>query len=459
MENLDEDFIKDIIYEVLARTPYILYFDDFTDRVPEEIDFPSDYSENDSQENKDSKLQDIGATYGEWHTYIEEIFKRTHEGISLESFLSTDDSNDRNSMLSDVTSQIHHDIVENWQQLTGLLGDFREEISEEIKNLKLVLLHNTTSNKHVFEFKVIDERHGGRGRYFSVIERSKGFQWFFNFAVKLKYNPKYTEEFEGAIYLLDEPGSYLHSSALSNLLKSLHDISKLNQVIYCTHSQYLLDPDVVNIYNIRICVRQGSKIELQNYGEYRGSDHSMGALSPLIHALQLKIGAMPFEKRTNIVLTEGITDYYLFTLVKTFTELFDGVDFTIIPGAGASHLKELISLSIAWSDKYVLLLDSDRAGRDAFTKYKRHFGEEQSEYWIKYKIGQKERDVKLENLLDVSDQEKLKKMFQTSDVKRAIPLLFFADETDKKDFCKKLSKDTIANIQQLSNEIKAILKS
>ena len=99
-----------------------------------------------------------------------------------------------------------------------------------------------------------------------VTQRSKGFQWFFNFIMKLKFNPKYTQNPENAIYLLDEPGSYLHSSAQTELLKKLCDIGKNNTIVYCTHSQYLLDPDVINIGWIKICSKVDGKINLVDYG-------------------------------------------------------------------------------------------------------------------------------------------------------------------------------------------------
>ncbi|PID69812.1 MAG: hypothetical protein CR985_03940 [Flavobacteriales bacterium] len=41
--------------------------------------------------------------------------------------------------------------------------------------------------------KVKDKSHKGKKRTFDISERSKGFQWFFNYMVKLKFNPNYKE--------------------------------------------------------------------------------------------------------------------------------------------------------------------------------------------------------------------------------------------------------------------------
>lgn len=48
-----------------------------------------------------------------------------------------------------------------------------------------------TNEGNVFRFKVKDKSHNDRTRTFDISERSKGFQWFFNYMIKLKFNPNY----------------------------------------------------------------------------------------------------------------------------------------------------------------------------------------------------------------------------------------------------------------------------
>ena len=65
---------------------------------------------------------------------------------------------------------------------------------------------------------MIEKDAKGDDHYFFVMDRSKGFYWFFNFVMKLEFNPKVVENSDvDAIYLLDEPGSYLHATAQSKL--------------------------------------------------------------------------------------------------------------------------------------------------------------------------------------------------------------------------------------------------
>ena len=52
------------------------------------------------------------------------------------------------------------------------------------------------------------------------------------------------------IFLLDEPGVYLHVNAQRELLRLFYDLCKNdNQVVYSTHSPYMIDSN--NIINIR----------------------------------------------------------------------------------------------------------------------------------------------------------------------------------------------------------------
>ena len=73
-------------------------------------------------------------------------------------------------------------------------------------------------------------------------ERSKGFVWFFSF---LSYFSKLEEEEEaGLILLLDEPGLNLHAMAQRDFLRFIDErLSPRNQVIYTTHSPFMINLD------------------------------------------------------------------------------------------------------------------------------------------------------------------------------------------------------------------------
>lgn len=430
---------------LLTNTPFILLFDDFTDRVPEKITFSKNYTDQAYNKDQDSLRK-------EWNIFLEEIFTRaTNRKYTLKNFLLTQKEDDRKGILSDISDRLNLDVITDWEKLKVL----KSELKNEIKKLKLYLDYKSdSSGNHIFSFGVEDKNFEGKARHFQVSERSKGFQWFFNFAIKLKYNPKYSKDYQGAIYLLDEPGSYLHSSAQEELLKSLKSISDTNKVIYCTHSQYLLNPNIINVNNIKISNRDHNNglISLINFSEYP-CNYNQGALSPLMDALHLNITKHINFKDENIIITEGITDFYFFKMINEFTTFLNDYNFIFVPGAGASNLKELISFAIAWSKKYAVLFDSDPEGQKQFTKYKKFFGDEEANKWYLYTLKNKSTDIELEDLLLSKDQLQLKKITKSCDVKHGLIVLYFMNTDIKKLYFKNLQEGSKSRISKVTEDI------
>lgn len=81
-----------------------------------------------------------------------------------------------------------------------------------------------------------------------LTSRSKGFQWFFSFWVWFEAIGK-TEQMP-FVFLLDEPGLHLHEDAQRNLLDFLQKLSEVNQIVYTTHSPFLLDSGIQNVYSL-----------------------------------------------------------------------------------------------------------------------------------------------------------------------------------------------------------------
>lgn len=430
------------------RLPFILYFDDFNDRVPETIEF------NLKRDVPQGYEVPKGANNEEWNSILEEVFKRTSAGkLSLTTFLGLK-ADDRESLVNDIQDTLHKEVVEDWKNLKKRFGpDFGEET--EALQLKLNWDIADDNSKVTFRFKVEDST-TGRKRPFDVTQRSKGFQWFFNFIMKLKFNPKYQADQKGAIYLLDEPGSYLHTSAQEELLKKLQEISDTNTILYCTHSQYLLDPEVINIARILIANKDSGKISILPYGTADVSRNE-GALTPLNRALHIKSGF--FNKDIKYpVITEGITDFYLFNLLKKYRKDFFDAKIDFIPGAGADHLKDLLSHAIAFSDKYLLFLDSDEKGRRAFEKYRSYFGDDEARSFFTYSIPGKATEVQLEDHLSDDDQKRLQGITAVGDVKAAFPVLYYSEEEKIKEFIENLDAVSLKNLEVIQGKVGALTK-
>ena len=85
--------------------------------------------------------------------------------------------------------------------------------------------------------EVYDSAHGATVR---LGTRSRGFVWFFSF---LAWFSQQQRKNIPIILLLDEPGLVLHASAQSDLLRYIEEeLQPHHQVIYTTHSPFMIDP-------------------------------------------------------------------------------------------------------------------------------------------------------------------------------------------------------------------------
>jgi len=102
--------------------------------------------------------------------------------------------------------------------------------------------------------------------------RSLGFRWYLSFYVNF-----ITQAFEGRtneyIFLIDEPGIHLHPAGQKDLVKVLEDLSVKNQILYTTHSPFLIDrqnPDrVLLVYKDKVGTKVNSKAYRDNWKPLR----------------------------------------------------------------------------------------------------------------------------------------------------------------------------------------------
>jgi len=416
--DLTEPICKKITSFLVSKLPTILYFDDFTDRVPEKIEFPDNYMSDGKL--KSNKLR-------EWQEIIEEIFIRAGaEGIDenpLKDYMNIYDTDRKDDILSDIQDTLNKEIIDEWKKIKKS----SKKLADDSDELELVIVNRDNS----FEFKVKDKSFEGKKRTFSISERSKGFQWFFNYMMKLKFNPNYKKTLENSIFLLDEPGSYLHSSAQGELLEELKRVSAKNSIIYCTHSQFLLNPDIIKLGSIKIAEKKDSKISLENYGTFK-SPMNKGALTPVYQALQLNFAS---DYLGNLVITEGIVDFYLFKLIQKYTDKIN-INIKFIPSFGASQSSILISLALSFSSDFRIFLDNDTAGKDAEKKYVKQFGQALEKNIFMYS---KEKDTfVLEDYFSSDDLNLLEEITDSKNIKQALSILYYDLLDKQEEFIKKL---------------------
>jgi hypothetical protein len=88
--------------------------------------------------------------------------------------------------------------------------------------------------------------------------RSTGLQWFFSFY--LIFLVESEDSHQDAILLLDEPGLSLHPLAQGDLSKFFEGLAETNQLLYTTHSPFMVDAD--NLDRARSVYTDGSGLTI-----------------------------------------------------------------------------------------------------------------------------------------------------------------------------------------------------
>ena len=201
--------------------------------------------------------------------------------------------------------------------------------------------------------------------------RSKGFNWFFSFIVW--FSRIQEDENNDYILLLDEPGLNLHAAAQSDLLNFIEDLCADYQIVYTTHSPFMVPSGKLGRVRTVYEGKKGS--EVSEAIQQKDPD----TLFPLQAALGYDIAQNLFISKKNL-LVEGPSDLIYLTLMSSILEsngkkgLRD--DVTIVPVGGLDKVTSFISLLRGQKLDLVCLLDS-------FTDQK---GKRRLEDLVKFKI-------------------------------------------------------------------------
>lgn len=393
-----------IAKEIIRQLPYILFFDDFRDSFPDQIEI------KDEEKGKG------------WLAIIERLFKKTDENFSVFALKDVEER-ERNSIKSQVQKKLNQTLTEEWK-------NFNLNDGKALKiniDYKAPTVESGVIRPAVIKFDILETDEKGNDHFFYIRDRSKGFFWFFNFVMKLEFNPKIiSSEDVDAIYLLDEPGSYLHAGAQRKLCSKLKELSENNAVIFCTHSHYLLDPEVIPISSIRIAQKvKDFKVELTSIYEVETDIVSRNAFQPIYDALQLKPMTLDFSDKA--ILVEGIYDFYCFNM---FTEK----KYKYIPSQNAESILYYISLFIGWHIKFNALWDNDPEGVNAYNKALEKFGDEFKNKFHKLPLKNQSSKSILQDFIDGSELNLIKKELglpMNSSFQKTIATLFYNDKKDE----------------------------
>lgn len=316
--SLDDYVITNLINPNLPK--YLYYSEYYT--LPSRIDLSNLQSEEfDEDSSKTSKaLFDLA-------------------DINLNELMSSDNFESYIAELEATSSEITQILFKYWSNNKNLR--IRFEIDKKLKdNILVPILDIRVENlNHMISLPLKN--------------RSKGFNWFFSFIVwfsKIQENKD-----SNYIILLDEPGLNLHAKAQADFLSFIEDLSQEYQIIYTTHSPFMVESDHLERVRTLVETDEGTKISDSI------QENDPNTLFPLQAALGYDIAQNLFISKNNL-LVEGPADLLYLTIISSILEaekmegLKDGI--TIVPVGGLDKVSTFISLLRGNRLNIVCLLDS-----------------------------------------------------------------------------------------------------
>ena len=162
-----------------------------------------------------------------------------------------------------------------------------------------------------FKIWVSDDK---RPEEIELERRSTGLQWFLSFF--LIFLVESQEAHKGAILLLDEAGQSLHPLAQKDLIAFFDNLAKTNQLIYTTHSPFLVDTSNIDRAKVVYSDDAGLTVVSSNL---RAADDKLNEKS--IYAVHAAMGLSVSDillQGCQPIIVEGPSDQHYFNAMKLY---------------------------------------------------------------------------------------------------------------------------------------------
>lgn len=217
-----------------------------------------------------------------------------------------------------------------------------------------------------FKIWVSDDK---RPEEIELERRSTGLQWFLSFF--LVFLVESQEAHKGAILLLDEAGLSLHPLAQKDLIAFFDNLAKTNQIIYTTHSPFLVDTS--NIDRAKVVYSDAKGLTVVS-GNLRASDDKLNEKS--IYAVHAALGLSVSDillQGCQPVIVEGPSDQNYLNAIKLYLirkqKIAPSKELVFIPSGGVRGVPGVVSIvSGKNEDLPLVVLDSDQSGVEAKKK-------------------------------------------------------------------------------------------
>ena len=172
-------------------------------------------------------------------------------------------------------------------------------------------------------------------------------------------------EHNNCIILLDEPGHTLHPMAQRDLAMFFNSLAEKNQLIYTTHSPFLVDP--MNITRTKVVFAdQNGKTNISD--NLKIKKNAQKSIYPINSAIGITISDTMLIG-TKPIIVEGVSDQIYLTYIKR--QLMKQKDFNLekelifMPVDGTKNIKPVVAIITGKEEELpVVLLDADVAGKE-----------------------------------------------------------------------------------------------
>ena len=183
--------------------------------------------------------------------------------------------------------------------------------------------------------------------------RSKGFNWFFSFIVW--FSKVQSDKNSSYVILLDEPGLNLHATAQADLLRFIEDLSAKYQIIYTTHSPFMVKTD--KLERIRTCAETDEGTIISN--SFQSKDPF--TLLPVQAALGFDLAPNLFTPGKHL-LVENPSDFIYLTVLSNLLAVQGRThlrgDVTVVPVGGLNKIAAFTALLQPTGDNIACLMNS-----------------------------------------------------------------------------------------------------
>jgi hypothetical protein len=250
--------------------------------------------------------------------------------------------------LESVSQRITRDVLEYWSQDRSLEVDFRCDAARPQDPPPF-------NTGYVLRTRIRNRRHNVT---LSFDERSAGFIWFFSFLIWLSHIRR--DATRDYVILLDEPGLGLHARAQMDMMRFIRDqLLPTYQVIYTTHSPFMIDTDQLDGVRTVEDVSDGDAVLGTKVGD-RFLSNDQDTLFPIRAALAYDVARRAVTAPQTILVDRPSDILYLKWFsreLQTLGREHLDPEWSLVPVGGLDSIAPFATLFAGRTQKIVVLTD------------------------------------------------------------------------------------------------------